>query len=72
MRAFTAASVAASLLFLLASSGGAQDGPLVSEADFLAPLERGEHPAVSALTREIGEAQAAEIAARSFSAPELG
>ncbi|HVR30991.1 MAG TPA: TolC family protein, partial [Thermoanaerobaculia bacterium] len=54
------------------SSGGAQDGPLVSEADFLAPLERGEHPAVSALTREIGEAQAAEIAARTFSAPELG
>ncbi|HLE83564.1 MAG TPA: TolC family protein, partial [Thermoanaerobaculia bacterium] len=68
MRRLAAAALAA-LLFPQASTG--QLPSTVTEAEFLAPLD-GRHPAALALARELAEARAGAIAARTLENPELG
>ena len=55
----------------LAVAGGAQNGPVVTEAEFLSVLDEA-HPAVRESAEAVGRAEAGVLEARTFSNPELG
>jgi cobalt-zinc-cadmium efflux system outer membrane protein len=59
-----------STALLLASALGAQTGPTLTEDQFVASLTD-DHPAVAALRRELGEAEAALVSARTLDNPDL-
>lgn len=69
MRIFVAAVAAA---LLLPPASPAQTTIPVDEREYLAPFGEAAHPAVLGLARELAEARAAGVAARTLDNPELG
>lgn len=68
MRAFV---VAVSAATLFAGSAGAQTASIITESEFLAPLDAA-HPALLSLRQDLAEAEAAALGARALANPELG